>query len=281
MNIKVIAWNMRFKSSHANWRAFGPDGDLRCDIALVNEARRPPEGLELNIMTMSRTVGRDDVTLGGKKERDWSTAVASTRSMERPKDVWALEPDRSDPAADRRSMLTASREGSWTAAVVSFPNGEHVTAISLYGLLDERSDASVHRSLSDVTPLLEDRRYNRLLLLGGDLNPLWSARGAKLARVQGVFDRIIDGFGLKDVLQQSLNKANPDRQRLTNCTCSLGAECRHVQTYRRHKSSKQACQDDYLFASPPLAKRLKDCYVPDFTNDSLSDHVPIVVDVSL
>jgi len=68
-----------------------------------------------------------------------------------------------------------SRRGSWTAVVVSFPNEERVTVISPYGLLDERSDASVHRSLSDLTPLLEDRRYNQLLLLGGDLNPLWSA----------------------------------------------------------------------------------------------------------
>jgi hypothetical protein len=42
--------------------------------------------------------------------------------------------------------------------VVALPSGERMTAISLYGLLDERSDASVHRSLSELTPLLEDGR---------------------------------------------------------------------------------------------------------------------------
>jgi hypothetical protein len=36
--------------------------------------------------------------------------------------------------------------------------------------LDEKSDASVHRSLSELTPLLEDRRYNERLIIGGDLN---------------------------------------------------------------------------------------------------------------
>jgi hypothetical protein len=54
-----------------------------------------------------------------------------------------------------------------------------VTAISLYGLLDELSDASVHRSLSEVSPIFDDDRYNRLVLLGGDLNTWtgWNAPG--------------------------------------------------------------------------------------------------------
>jgi hypothetical protein len=42
--------------------------------------------------------------------------------------------------------------------VVALPSGERISPISLYGLLDERSDAAVHRSLSELTPLLEDGR---------------------------------------------------------------------------------------------------------------------------
>ena len=49
------------------------------------------------------------------------------------------------------------------------PGRKDVTVVSLYGLLDEKSDASVHRSLSELTPIFEDARYNKLLLLGGDL----------------------------------------------------------------------------------------------------------------
>lgn len=63
-----------------------------------------------------------------------------------------------------------SRPGSWTAAVASVPEMGEVAAISLYALMDEKSDASVHRSLSELAPVFDDARYNRLLLLGGDLN---------------------------------------------------------------------------------------------------------------
>lgn len=276
--MRVVTWNLKHERSRTNWRAFGPRGDYRCDIALLNEARRPPDGLALNIVTRGRTVGRDDVIYGGKKPgRPWATAIASAYPLQLPKDVWTERPSRTLPYKDRRSKLMESRRGAWTAAVVSFPNGEKVTAISLYGLLDERSDASVHRSLSDLTPLLEDPRYNELLLLGGDLNPRWSAEGGSttLARVQGVFDRITGGFGLKDLLQSPRNKRRP-RGPLQNCTCSLGDQCRHVWTFRRNKASTYACQDDYLFASPALEERLDECYVLDFTDASPSDHVPVV-----
>jgi len=83
---------------------------------------------------------------------------------------------------------------------------QRITAISLYGLLDERSDASVHRSLSELTPLLADGRYNELLLLGGDLNPLWSVGRTTrtFERIQRVVDRVTPGFGLEDLLLKTL-----------------------------------------------------------------------------
>ncbi len=276
--MKVVTWNVNNQSSDSNWLAIGPGGAYECDIALLNEARRPPEGLGLRVMTRGRTIGRDDVTYGGKKQRAWATAVASRYALARPRDVWALGPSPKDPGKDRRSKLMTSRRGAWTAGVVSFPNGEQVTVIAIYGLLDERSDASVHRSLSDLTPLLDDKRYNRLLLLGGDLNPLWSTdpQGKRFARVQGVFDRITHGFGLKDLLRQTLDRDHPVRGRLENCTCSLGEECRHTWTYRKHRSSTRACQDDYLFASPAMATRLEECIAVEFTDESPSDHAPIV-----
>ena len=154
--------------------------------------------------------------------------------------------------------------------------------MSLYGLLDERSDASVHRSISDLTPLLSDPRYNELLLLGGDLNPLWSVQVGRMAlsRVQGVFDRIIDGFGLKDLLQRTLSKQDPPRGRLENCTRSIEDECTHVRSFRTGMTATDACQDDYLFASPALEERLAECLAVDFAEDSPSDDVPVVATFS-
>lgn len=272
--MRSVVWNMDYKRAKRNWVMFKDGGELACDIALVNEATSPPADVGLNVETEERTVGRDDVTQGGKKTRAWATAVVSPHKVAGPDDVWTLSPE----YKDRRSKLTVSRSGSWTAAVVLLPNGESVTAISLYGLLDERSDASVHRSLSDLTPLLEDERYNESLLLGGDLNTLCTAKAGspRLARDQGVLDRITHGFRLADLLQKSMSENNPTRGPLDNCRCSFGDDCRHTWTYRKTKRSTVPYQDDYLFASQALADRLIECTARRFTSDWPSDHAPIV-----
>lgn len=84
--VRVVAWNLSHQRSRANWKAFGPEGDLRCDIALLNEARRPPDGLAMKIVSRGRTVGRDDVIYGGMKPgRPWATAIASPYPMQRPR----------------------------------------------------------------------------------------------------------------------------------------------------------------------------------------------------
>jgi hypothetical protein len=272
--VKVVVWNMNFRRSLENWAAFSDGGELACDVGLLNEATPPPASVSLHARTDGKTVGRDDITQGGKKTRAWAAAVISRYPLEPPGDVWTLPPRK----GDRRSRLRISRPGSWTAAVASVPGLGRMTAISLYGLLDERSDASVHRSLSDLTPLFEDRRYNRLLLLGGDLNTLCTAKAgsARLARDQGVLDRITRGFGLVDLLQEHLRKNDPERGRLSGCRCSLGDECLHTWTYRSSIGSTVAYQDDYLFASPALARRLMDCTAAPFTPSSRSDHAPII-----
>ena len=97
---------------------------------------------------------------------------------------------------------------------------------------------------------------NELPLLGGDLNPLWSVgRRTRVRAIQGVVDRLTRGSGLEDPLLETLTETDPERGRLKTCTCSLGADCRHVWTYRRSRSSKRRYRDDYLFASqaPALA----------------------------
>jgi hypothetical protein len=274
VSMKVVAWNMNWKSADRNWNAFRDGGDLSCDVALLNEATAPPDDLGLEVVTEGVTVGLDDVVHEGLKTRRWATAVASPHRLENPPDVWALPPK----YKDRRSKLKVSRPGAWTAALVKRERRQRITVISLYGLLDERSDASVHRSLSDLTPLFEDERYNEWLLLGGDLNTLCTAPAGsmRLARDQSVLDRITKGFGLVDLLQESLRRHHPDRGRLAGCKCSLRGECQHTWTFRRRKTSTVPYQDDYLFASPRLAERLERCDALPFTPTSTSDHAPIV-----
>ena len=69
---------------------------------------------------------------------------------------------------DRRPNVrfANSRPGSWTAGIVELEEGKRLTCVSLYGLMDELSDASVHRSLSDLSPLFSDPRYKEHLVMG-------------------------------------------------------------------------------------------------------------------
>jgi hypothetical protein len=166
-----------------------------------------------------------------------------------------------------------SRPGSWTTAVAQVPDFGAVTAISLYGLMDEKSDASIHRSLSELTPVFEDQRYNRLLLLGGDLNTWtgWPDGSPHLARDVVVLERI-PAFGLVDCLE-----ANRPPGRLEGCTCSLGGGCPHTRTRLDTRYPDVPYQMDYLFASPALAKHLVSCEVlPHDKWPSPSGHFPIL-----
>ena len=169
-----------------------------------------------------------------------------------------------------------SRPGTWTAASIDV-DGEQVTAISLYGLLDEHSDASVHRSLSELAPIFDHQTYGQHLLLGGDLNILAGRPAqAHLDRHQVVLERL-RAYGLVNCLERSLLERTSPRGGLSNCPCRI-AGCAHTWTFRdgRKRLSAIPYQDDYLFASRRLAKRLVSCDALPFTEDSPSDHAPIV-----
>ncbi len=175
----------------------------------------------------------------------------------------------------RKVPFGSSRPGSWAAAVVAVEGMGDVTAVSLYGLLDELSDASVHRSLSEVSPVFDDDRYDRLVLLGGDLNTWtgWNARreARHLARDRAVLERI-RAYGLVDCLE----RVRPPG-RLEGCTCSLGEDCAHTWTRIDPRHPRIRYQMDYLFASPALADRLVHCEALSPTEWSrFSDHSPIV-----
>jgi hypothetical protein len=178
---------------------------------------------------------------------------------------------RRDRYYDQELPFGPSRPGTWTAVRVNVGRTE-ITAISLYGLLDERSDASVHRSLSEMAPVFDHPEYGKYLLLGGDLNILSNPRPSDRARArhQNVLDRVA-AYGLVDCLE-----AKRPWIALPGCPCGKGRGwCRHTWT-KCVKGKDVAYQDDYLFASPRLAKRLETCVALAFTDDSPSDHTPIV-----
>jgi len=101
----------------------------------------------------------------------------------------------------------------------------------------------------------------------------------RLAKDMGVLQRIIQGFGLVDLLQRDLLKRKRRRGHLQGCPCSFGEECTHTWTHR-HPGSDIPYQDDYLFASHALAERMDRCRAVDFADDATSDHAPIVATFS-
>lgn len=257
ININVAVWNMAHKVN--NWDVLAT---LDADVALLSEATPPPEGIRA--ISHSSTEGRDGYP------RHWSTAVASTHPLRPIDDARAASRGRT-----RNVPFENSRPGSWAAAVVSIDGLGDVTVISLYGLLDEMSDASVHRSLSEVSPIFDDDRYNANVLMGGDLNTStgWDPHtdGRHLARDRAVLQRIA-AYGLVDCLIQERPAGA-----LKDCRCADGDDCTHTWTRLDPRHPMIPYQMDYLFASPALVERLVGCEaLSPLEWSRYSDHGPIV-----
>jgi endonuclease/exonuclease/phosphatase family metal-dependent hydrolase len=252
----VLTRNMAHRA--AGWKALLATGP---DVAILNEARVANDVDGLRVLGGAKTEGKDAY------KRPWATAIASRHEVGEIVDARAHRYGR-----PIRAPFETSRPGSWTAALVTIPDFGDVTVASLYRLLDEKSDASVHRSLSELTPLFEDRRYNRMLLVGGDLNTWtgWGDGSEHLARDVSVLQRI-EALGLVDCLRQCRPPG-----RLAGCPCS-DEPCGHTRTRRDPRYPNVPYQDDYLFASPKMAERLRTCTALDESPwASISDHLPIV-----
>ena len=256
-HLRVVVWNIAGKE-----RAWAALDGLRPDICLLNEALVPVA--RSGAWSAPGTVGRD-----GKRRR-WTAAVV-TKTPSTP-----ITDARPQWRQSKRDVpFECSRPGSWAAARVESPLGS-ISVVSLYGLMDEFSDASVHRSLSEVSPIIDDPRYGRLVLLGGDLNTgtQWTATERRFNdRDRNVLDRIA-ALGLIDCIRA---KRRPGR--LAGCPCLDGDGCVHVRTRRDARRPEVPYQTDYLFASPELMAALSSCEV--LATDewfAISDHAPIVAD---
>ena len=262
----IAAWNV-----NGNARALQERPDLNgADILLLNEA--PPslqhDGLEM--AGEEYTQALDCPQRPGPcscKGRNWSAAIVSPHPLRPISDARISK-------GGRTLAFGPSRRGSWVARRVAVEPDVEVTAISLYGLMGgEKSDESVHRSLSELSPIFDHKDYGRFLVLGGDLNTLAKpSRGEKrFARDKSVLDRI-EALGLEDLLKRDIRLKK--RSAEEGCDCGSGDGCEHTWTYKQGGNLDTVYQDDYLFASPDLAALLPDCRPLGFTD--ASDHAPIL-----
>jgi hypothetical protein len=259
MGWTAVVWNMHNQAS--SWDALA---ELPYDVALLNEAPLPfPEGAR-GVFEGGGTLGRDAAT----RRRHWTTAVLSPHDAREIEDAQAVSYRGRRPAV----QFGTARPGSWTAGTVTVPDVGEVTCVSIYGLLDELSEASVHRSLSEISPLFSDPRYKDLLILGGDLNTgtQWP-HGGHLDGDMAILQRI-KGYGLVDCLD-----AKREPGRLEGCRCTYGDECRHTWTRLDPSHPEMRLQVDYLFASAAIGEWLTSCEAlppPDWAR--YSDHSPII-----
>jgi exonuclease III len=152
----------------------------------------------------------------------------------------------------------------------------------MYGLIDRGyAESTVHRMLSDITPLIDERKGQRIII-AGDLNitTQWSTKHKSflkgrhdecLKRDRNLFERF-EILGLKNVV------VNKDNKPLKDCECNDGINCRHVQT-QRHDRSKFPWQNDYIFLSEDLRQLDHQVQIIDHEDIwELSSHCPIIIE---
>jgi len=271
--IRLTTWNMDHwrRSTELREEAWAfLAGVVRPDVALLQEA--------LPARTGDNVVFREGGILDERKDPPrnlgWGSAVVSYGPPVRPRE-FATSPFHAHPVPLLRTFPGA-------VAVAELTGELPLVVISTYGVIDRGyADATVHRMLSDLTPLIDERR-GRGIVLAGDLNitTQWSEkhrsflRGRQeecLQRDTNLFDRFT-ALGLHNVVVRS------ERGPLEGCDCHAGVDCRHVQT-QRHDRSAFPWQNDYIFVSDDLLQDVKVEVIDDDAAWRLSGHCPIVVQI--
>jgi hypothetical protein len=300
----VVVWNMGLmspgsRSAERNMTyLLGLQERYAVRIALLNEAsvahlraandaaardRRP----QPFVFSEEGTRGRDFWTDedGVRKLKDRAGHSAAVMSPLGPvllgeDDVRARAPSRRNPLVD--IPFSNSRPGTWIAATIRMGK-ESVACVSLYGLVEEITDASMHRSLSEISPIFSDPRYKEAVLLGGDFNISTGLANPPSARERSriVLDRI-RAYGLVDCLAKW--REDNELPPMLGCRCA-DEQCRHTLTRLTPNGrdlnvpwpERNPIQVDYLFASKALAGRLEEVIeIPPVEWERYSDHSPIV-----
>jgi len=150
-----------------------------------------------------------------------------------------------------------------------------LVGISWYGILEDGyAVTTVHRQLSDLTPLI-DSSLGQKLVVAGDLNISSQFTGMTGARHRNLLDRFAT-LGLVDCF--ALNR--PARKALSGCPCTE-ERCLHIQT-QQHPRSKVPWQNDYFFVSRKLEAKVRSCYAAEGEEAwQHSGHRPIVLELSV
>lgn len=251
--LKVVSWNVNRRPTA--WKLLG---DLDADVALLQEANR--SGMPESQIVVAAPPTLDWKMLNG------SGAYGTAILLMNPNLCPGTVPE-----------VLASHPGQF--GVIHLPVGDHgLYIISVYAFFrDKYADTSMHRAISDLTPLLESKAA---VLMAGDINTFrdYTLGGTKaeLRRYQLVFERL-SALGMECLGPFS------DSGPLAGCPCRDELNCRHVKTYRHYnRTDGKPLQLDFAFGNKALRKRFVSCKaVDDEKYWAVSDHAPVEVLLSV
>jgi hypothetical protein len=255
----------------------GDVGALNADVALLQEAPSPPADLRDRVFPDADDGGW---LTAGPEVRRWRTAIV------RLSDRVGLEPVASGPLGTAWGSLGCSRAGSWCAARLHSDDLPPITVVSVYAAWERSvdgdgpiwADASAHRILSDLSPLLSARGHR--LLIAGDLNLLYGygehGNVAAKGRYQTVFDRA-EALGLV-----YLGPRAPEGGRQPDpWPDELPADSRTVPTYYTRSQGPEGAtrQLDHVFASTSIADAITVTALNQPDEWGPSDHCRILIEL--
>lgn len=233
MRLEIATWNM----GHWQYKGVAQEAwdyllnAINPDIALVQEARLPDE-LTSDYSNVWREIGGD---------RNWGSGILA----------------RGLPIVE--VAFENTYPGALIVADVTLQNGLALTVSSMYGLIDEWTYAitTLHRMLSDLTPLLVGKMGKRTFVFGGDLNASVQIDEQQRGRSHHIFFERFEDFGL------------------TNCHFMFHDD--HLQTLR-HARSKSPWHNDYFLVSDEITDNVAGYEIIDDEGIyHLSDHNPVVI----
>jgi hypothetical protein len=259
--LRLVTWNMNHwrqpmlptDTRQTAWEHLS--GGIGAGVALLQEASPPPE------LGLGRAVYGE---IGG--HRNWGSAVVALDPAA------SIEPLRSVRTQwnRRRFLLANTHPGSVAIARLLVPEIAPITLVSVYGVLDGSPVSTILRVIADLVPLF-DSPHGARVILGGDLNVSSSTRDPRqIARAEAVF-AAIRSLGLVEA--KSLVAQRPPSP--PDCPCGKGGTCNHLATWAN-------VELDHLFVSPSLAGQVTALSLdPAAVEAGLSDHVPLVLDLTL
>ncbi|SNT03121.1 hypothetical protein SAMN06265795_11253 [Noviherbaspirillum humi] len=259
MITRIVTWNLNHHRQSAIQRkaTWNFLVGLKADFALLQECV-PSE------WPANRVVFKDG-GIGGR--RSWGSAVVSFNH-----DLEELSTIRLKSTGRLASLCN-----TWPGSVaIAYAPSLALSLVSLYGLIDNGyAITTVHRQLSDLTPLFDSTCYRSRIVVGGDFNISTQFRSPDGERHRNAFERL-QTLGMVDAI--ALNR--PPREPLADCPCS-DKPCSHIHT-QRHNVSKVPWQNDYMYVGKKLAPNVVACYPIDGGSPGswqYSDHCPIMLEV--